>query len=122
MFGFSPRRFWSAQRLLRDCDADIYHSSEPSLQTYFAHRARPNRKHVVTVRDPRDLRDWRTEFALPSLNKLQVVSNFLYEANVLVSRTTNGVLKVSSCPSFCAVSFPSAGIEMFLSKTWHLCG
>ena len=86
VFGFSPRRFWSSERLLRDCDADIYHSSEPSLQSYFALRARPNSKHVITVRDPRDLRDWRMEFALPSLNRLQVLSNFLYEANVLVSR------------------------------------
>jgi glycosyltransferase involved in cell wall biosynthesis len=86
VYSFPRGRFWSAQRLLRDRDADIYHSSEPSLETWFAQRATPERKHVITVRDPRDFQDWRMEFALPSLNRLQVAANYLYEANALVSR------------------------------------
>jgi glycosyltransferase involved in cell wall biosynthesis len=47
-------------------------------------KARPNRKHVVTVRDPRDLQDWKMEYDLPSLNKFQVIHNYFYENNVLV--------------------------------------
>jgi hypothetical protein len=47
-------------------------------------KARSNRKHVVTFRDPRDFQDWKMEYALPSLSRFQVVHNYLYENNVLV--------------------------------------
>lgn len=86
VFGFSPYWPWTATRYLRECDADIYHSCEPSLATYLALRAMPQRRHLVTFRDPRDFRDWRMEFALPSLNRLQVLHNYFYENNVLVRR------------------------------------
>ena len=46
----------------------------------------PNRKHIITFRDPRDFRDWKMEYELPSLNKLQVLSNYFYESNFLVKR------------------------------------
>ena len=70
--------------LFRKVDADVYHSQEPSLGTYFAMRALPDRKHVVTFRDPRDAEDWRIELKLPTLSPAQVASNWLYEDNVLV--------------------------------------
>jgi glycosyltransferase involved in cell wall biosynthesis len=79
-----PRHPWSAKRLFRECDADIYHSCEPSLATYLAMKAMPDRKHVVTFRDPRDFLDWKMEYDLPSLNKLQVIHNYFYENNFLV--------------------------------------
>jgi glycosyltransferase involved in cell wall biosynthesis len=84
VLGFPPAAPWSAQRLFRECDADVYHSSEPSFGTYLAQRAMPSRKHMVTFRDPRDLRDWKMEFELPSRNRLQVAHNYLYESNPLV--------------------------------------
>ena len=84
VLGFSPWTPWASTRLFRDCDADIYHSCEPSLGTYLARKAMPHRKHVVTFRDPRDLRDWKMEFDLPSLNRLQVLHNYLYENNIMV--------------------------------------
>lgn len=84
VLGFSPWRPWDASRLFRECGADIYHSCEPSLGTYFAMKATPYKKHVVTFRDPRNFLDWRMEFDLPSLNKLQVAHNYLYENNFLV--------------------------------------
>jgi len=77
---------WSSRNLYRKCDADIYHSSEPSYGTYIAMKVQPHRKHVVTFRDPRDFQDWKMEYELPSLNKLQVLSNYLYENNFLVKR------------------------------------
>ena len=84
VLGFSPWSPWASSRLFRDCDADIYHSCEPSFGTYFAMKARSKKKHVVTFRDPRDFQDWKMEYALPSLNRFQVVHNYLYENNVLV--------------------------------------
>ena len=47
----------------------------------------PDRKHVVTFRDPRDFSDWKMEYDLPSLSKLQVLHNYLYENNRLVRKT-----------------------------------
>ena len=67
VLGFSPWAPWTAARLLRDCDADIYHSCEPSFGTYLALQVMPDRKHMVTFRDPRDARDWKMEYDLPSL-------------------------------------------------------
>jgi glycosyltransferase involved in cell wall biosynthesis len=47
----------------RMIDADIYHSEEPSIGTALAKIAMPDRKHLVTFQDPRDLDDWRKEIA-----------------------------------------------------------
>jgi glycosyltransferase involved in cell wall biosynthesis len=84
VLGFSPYFPWSAWKLFKKCDAQVYHSCEPSFGSYLAMKAMPHRKHIVTFRDPRDLHDWKMEFQLPSLNKLQVIHNYLYESNYLV--------------------------------------
>jgi glycosyltransferase involved in cell wall biosynthesis len=84
VLGYPMGAPWQAARLARAADADIYHSQEPSTATWLAMRAMPDRRHVVTFRDPRDWRDWRTELANPSLSRLQVLANFLYEDNPLV--------------------------------------
>jgi len=86
VLGFSPWAPWTAKRLFSACNADIYHSCEASFGTWLAQEAMPHRKHLITFRDPRDWRDWRMEFALPSLNKLQVLHNFSYESGPLVAR------------------------------------
>jgi glycosyltransferase involved in cell wall biosynthesis len=87
VLGFDRARPWQAAALLRECDADIYHSEEPSFATYLARRVMSSRKHIVTLRDPRELSDWLTELRSPSLNSLQVLANFLYEDNPLVRRS-----------------------------------
>ncbi|MCC7130806.1 MAG: glycosyltransferase family 4 protein [Anaerolineae bacterium] len=89
VLGFEPRDLRSAYRLLRDAQADIYHSQEPSLGAYLALRAQPDRKHIITFRDPRDLENWRIEFRMPSLNSFQVITNWLYEDNFLVGRAVH---------------------------------
>lgn len=86
VFGFDSWRPWQASELLKQADADIFHSCEPSFSTYLAMRAMPHRRHVVTFRDPRTVEDWRMEFNLPSLNRLQVLHNFWYENNWLIHR------------------------------------
>lgn len=86
VLSFKPNELFSSGNLFQQADADIYHSEEPSMGTYFALRAMPKRKHVITFRDPRDSIDWRTEFRLPSLNPAQVIANWIYEDNILVKR------------------------------------
>lgn len=86
VLSFPPYFPWYSRKLYRMCNADIYHSSEPSFGTYLAMKEMPSRKHIVTFRDPRDFQDWKMEYDLPSLNKLQVLSNYFYENNFLVKR------------------------------------
>lgn len=86
VLSFKPRDFLTATRLFREANADVYHSQEPSMGTYLAQRAMPDRKHIMTFRDPRDLEDWGIELKLPSLNYLQVLANWIYEDNFLVKK------------------------------------
>lgn len=87
VLGFPPHKPWMASKLFREADADIYHSCEPSFGTYLAMKAMPQRKHMVTFRDPRDLNDWKMEFEKPSYSHLQVIHNFIYENNFLVRKS-----------------------------------
>lgn len=87
VLGFEPKNPLSAIKLFKKCDADIYHSCEPSFGTYLAMKSMPAKKHIVTCRDPRNFNDWIMEFQKPSLNKLQVIHNCLYENNFLVRRS-----------------------------------
>jgi glycosyltransferase involved in cell wall biosynthesis len=84
VYGFKPLDLVSAFRIYQEVDADIYHSQEPSLGSYLAMKAKPERKHIVTFNDPRNFKDWITEFSLPSLNRLQVLANWFYEDSWLV--------------------------------------
>jgi glycosyltransferase involved in cell wall biosynthesis len=86
VLSYPPKNWLSSISLYKEVNADIYHSMEPSLGTFLAQKASPGSKHLVTFRDPRDLQDWLIEFKLPSLNTLQVLSNWLYEDNWLVKQ------------------------------------
>lgn len=100
---FEPNRPLSAFQLFKEADADIYHSQEPSFSTFLAQLAMPTRKHIVTCRDTRDLHDWWLEFTYPSLSYLQVLSNFIYEDNILVK---NAVRRADAC--YVAANFLAA--------------
>jgi glycosyltransferase involved in cell wall biosynthesis len=113
VLGFEPRDPLSAIELLRGADADIYHSQEPSFNTYLARKAMPDRKHVVTCRDTRDLRDWWIEFLYPSLSYLQVVSNFVYEDNFLVH---SAVRRADRCFTAARMLIPKARKKYRLSR------
>jgi glycosyltransferase involved in cell wall biosynthesis len=79
VLGFPSRKPWLARNCFRICDADIYHSQEPSFLTHMAMKAMPGKKHVITLRDPREWFDWWIEFLQPSRSKFQVLSNFFFE-------------------------------------------
>jgi glycosyltransferase involved in cell wall biosynthesis len=84
VLGFPPFRPWRMVELFREVDADVYHSCEVSLGTALAQRAAPRRRHMITFRDPRDLRDWALELARPSLNRAQVLGNYAFESSPLL--------------------------------------
>ena len=96
VLAFPKSRPWDAYALSREVNADIYHSCEPSMTTVFAMRAMPNKKHVITFRDPRSWDDWWKEFERPARSKVQVVSNWIFEANGLVTRAVRRADSVHS--------------------------
>ena len=77
--GFPMRWPFAVSALFRQIDADVYHSQHPSFSTALALRAVPQRRHVVTFRDPKDQHDWWMEFNNPTRSKLRVAMNWLYE-------------------------------------------
>lgn len=86
VLGFNFRQPSEMLRIFRDCNADIFHSQEPSTGTYIAKRTHPDKKHIVTFRDTRLFADWITEFKYPSISRMQVLSNWLYEDNLFVQQ------------------------------------
>jgi glycosyltransferase involved in cell wall biosynthesis len=100
VLGFHKSNPFYVRKLFRECNADIFHSEEPSLGTYLAIKEMPGKLHLVTSRDPKVLSDWFNEFILPSYNKLQVLSNFLFEDNSLVKRSVRQADRVFSAAIF----------------------
>lgn len=100
VLSYIPKYWLHSSALYKEANADIYHSMEPSLGTFLAQRAMPHRKHLVTFRDPRNFDDWLIELSYPSLNRLQVISNWLYEDNFLVKqavRRANACFTTAHC-------------------------
>ena len=79
--------------LLREIDADIYHSQHPSIGTWLAQRALPNKKHIVTCRDPRSFGDWLLEMRYPSHSAFQVLKTAAYYENIF---TRNSVRRADN--------------------------
>ena len=111
VFGFSKHNPSSAKNLLLKCNADIYHSEEPSFITYLAMQALPERVHLITSRDPRNFMDWYRELIYASANTLQVISNFIFEKNFLVSASIRKAARI-----YCTAKF----LEPKVMKKYHL--
>ena len=97
VLGFPKYDLAQACRLYRKCNADIYHTQEPSLGSWLAMRAMPGKKHLITFRDPRFFRDWITELWYPSRSHLHTLLAWFYEANVLVRRAIRRADRLSVC-------------------------
>jgi glycosyltransferase involved in cell wall biosynthesis len=99
--------------LYRAVDADIYHSQEASLGTYMAMRAMPERKHIVTFRDPMDRTARRIEWRYAGPDRLGWLKYRLYTDNFLVSRAVRRADAL-----FCAANFliPKVQAKFVLQK------
>ncbi len=63
--------------VLKAIDAQLYHSEEPSILTRLAEIVEPAKKHLVTFQDPRNLEDWRKQWA-PARPSRYAELKFLY--------------------------------------------
>jgi len=59
VLSFPIYRYPFTGNLYRRCDADIYHSEEPSWGSKIALKAMPHRRHMVTSQNPKTKEDWR---------------------------------------------------------------
>lgn len=57
-----------SRSLFKRCEADIYHSQEPSPATWMAIRTNPEKEHVITFQDPMTLDEFRTLWTLTQPN------------------------------------------------------
>lgn len=59
VFSFLIYRYPFTGSLYRRCEADVYHSEEPSWGSQVALKAMPHRRHMVTSQNPKTKEDWR---------------------------------------------------------------
>lgn len=86
---FNPRTF-------RKINADIYHSQNPSLISTVAILGEPQKKHVITCRDPRNFRDWLIEIKDATWKrKLRNLPLTLFEEGPLIAWTMRRVDRVA---------------------------
>lgn len=81
---FSPTSPTSAWRVFRSSEADVFHSQEPSMGTWLAASARPDRRHVVTFRYPLSREEWRVERGLSGIDRFASLKYRLFMDNPLV--------------------------------------
>ena len=80
VYGYPQESPWRASSLCRECDADIYHSFDPSLFAALAASAQRGRRQIVTIRSPRD---WTRELRT-SNERANVAVDCLLAENPLV--------------------------------------
>lgn len=87
------------RRTYKKINADIYHSQNPNLMTLVAQFAEPSKVHIITCRDPRNLRDWLTEFRYATWQtRLRIPFYYLFEESLLVSWAVRRA-DVVGCPA-----------------------
>lgn len=91
VLGIGPFETLTSGQVFRKVDADIYHSQEPSIASWWAQRTMPERIHIVTCRDPRGWREHLIEFRHTTYKRrlLAPVSAF-YEASPWVKAVVRG--------------------------------
>lgn len=96
----SARRLDRAFRLLRNLDADVYHSQDTSILPALAQRAAPTAAHVITFRDPMDRYDWAIETDYAGMPRLGWSLYRWFITNPLV---VHALRRMDGC--FCAAEF-----------------
>lgn len=56
--GFPMYAYPFTQPIYSECDADVYHSQEPSWGSIVATKAKPSKRHMVTCQNPKSKGDW----------------------------------------------------------------
>ena len=90
VYGTDPFETLFSGDIFRKIDADVYQSQEPTIASYLAQRAMPDRVHVVTCRDPRDWREHAIELRHTNLKRrLLFPLTWYYEASPWVKKSVS---------------------------------
>jgi len=101
VYGRSPSQSFRSDRVFREIGADVYHSQEPSLASWWARRAAPRAVHIVTCRDPRSAQDHLQELRhADPLRRLIYPAVWYYEASRRVRESVRSADAVF-CPAPC---------------------
>lgn len=88
------------KKIFRSIDADIYHSQNPNFFTTLALFSQPQKKHVITCRDPRDTYDWIVEIMNATWKRrLKTPLVYLFEGGPFISYAVKKA-DVIGCPAY----------------------
>jgi len=88
VYGPSKFKTLTSGQIFKEIDADVYQSQEPTIASYLAQKAMPDRVHVVTCRDPRDWREQVVELKHTSWKRrMMYPAAWYYEASPWVKRS-----------------------------------
>lgn len=85
IYGIKLSKIFNLKSIFHEIGADIYHSQNPNLFTFFAQMFEPQKKHIITCRDPRNLHDWFTEMRYATWRRrLKTPFVYFFEAGPLI--------------------------------------
>lgn len=98
IIGLDPVQFFSFATY-KTINADIYHSQNPNFLSFIAMLAQPDKKHVITYRDPRDVADLFTELRFGNWKgRLKSPFVFQFENGLFVSYAVKNA-DLIACPA-----------------------
>ncbi len=98
IYGLTKLELFS-KKVFREIDADVYHSENPNFSTFIAMLAQPDKKHVITCRDPRSTYDWLIETIYATWKRrLKTFLVYPYEGSFFVSYAVRNA-DVVGCPA-----------------------
>jgi glycosyltransferase involved in cell wall biosynthesis len=99
VYGISFKDLLKFKNVIREINADIYHSQNPNLFTYLALKAEPAKKHIITCRDPRDTNDWLIEMRYATWKRrLKTPFVYLFEDGPFIAKAVRKAHAVG-CPA-----------------------
>jgi len=100
IYGVGLRNILKLINTFKEINADIYHSQEANLFTYLAQKALPDKKHIITCRDPRDSCDWLIEMRYATWKRrLKTPLVYFFEDGPLKTRSIREA-DVVGCPAY----------------------
>ncbi len=100
---FNP---FSAKKLFKNINADIYHSEEPSFGTYLAMKEMPQKIHLVTSRDPKFFNDWLKNLYIRLIIKFRCLLIIYMKIISWLKRSVRNADRV-----FCAARFLNGKVK-----------
>lgn len=95
VYGQSTLEVFFGTRIYQQIDADIYHVQEPNICGYWAHKAMPQRIHLITSMDPREQKDWWIELKNATWSRrLKFPIQYYYENGPLVRKSVKNTHEI----------------------------